>query len=130
MAGKPQRYVRNRLHASRRDCLALPLFMAASRSALAQGDAGADKRFAHLRADSTIGDLLAHQAFAGFAHRILPWDARDYDRHAKLNTLSALLPYHSHVDTASTVAALNLMVDDVGRSRQVSFEIDPDAETR
>lgn len=104
--------------------------MAASRSAQAQDSAGVDKQFAHLRADSTIGDLLAHPAFAGFAHRILPWDGRDYDRQVGLSDLSTLLPYHSHVDTASTVAALNLMVNDAGRGRQVFFEIYPDTERR
>lgn len=130
MAGKPQLYSRSRPHASRRGCLALPLLMAASRSSLAQGSTSVDRRLAHLRTDSTIGDLLAHPAFAGFAHRILPWDGRDYDRHARLSDLSALLPYHSHVDTASMVSALNLMVDDAGWGRQVFFEIYPDTERR
>jgi acetyl esterase/lipase len=104
--------------------------MMTSRSSLAQGSASVDKQFTHLRPDSTIGDLLAHPAFAGFAQRILPWDGRDYDRQARLSALGTLLPYHSHVDTASMVSALNFMVDDAGRGRQVFFEIYPDADRR
>ena len=34
---------------------------------------------AHLRANSTVQDLLNHRAFAGFARLLLPWDHRIYD---------------------------------------------------
>jgi acetyl esterase/lipase len=116
---------------SRRDCLALPLLAALPESAFARQDKGeARKPYAPLSADSTIGDLLSHPAFQGFARRILPWDDRDYDRQAKLSALAALLPYHNHVDIASTVGALNRLIDDAGRGRQICFEIYTDDEKR
>ena len=61
----------------------------------------------HLGVESTIGDLLRHPAFAGFAHLILPWDDRAYDEQMPLTRIGSLLPYHSHVD-AETVAARSI----------------------
>lgn len=116
--------------ASRRDCLALPLLAIGAQGAVAQHRPSADKAHGRLTADSTIGDLLSHPAFSGFARRILPWDERDYDHQARLDTIGALLPYHRHVDTASTVAALNQLIEDAEQGRQIFFEIYSEAERR
>jgi acetyl esterase/lipase len=78
---------------------------------------------AHLRADSTVQDLLNHPAFAGFARLLLPWDDRTYDGRLPLRDLGTLLPYHSHVDPASVVGALNAMIDDVQTGRPVFYDI-------
>jgi hypothetical protein len=67
----------------------------------------------HLSANDTIRDLLAHPAFAGFGRLLLPWDDRTYDDRMPLRNISSLLPYHSHVDPATVVSALNHMIDDV-----------------
>jgi acetyl esterase/lipase len=135
MSDGPRQRPQADLPPSRRDCLALPLLAALPESAFARQDKGEDtpearKPYAPLSADSTIGDLLSHPAFHGFARRILPWDDRDYDRQAKLSALAALLPYHSHVDTASTVGALNRLIDDADRGRQICFEIYTEDEKR
>jgi len=66
----------------------------------------------HLGAESTIGDLLRHPAFAGFAHLILPWDGRAYDEQMPLTRIGSLLPYHSHVDADTVASALNRMIDE------------------
>src|SRR5574340_526914 len=73
----------------------------------------------HLSAQSTIGDLLRHPAFAGFAHLILPWDDRAYDEQMPLARIGSLLPYHSHVDAETVAGALNRMIDDAARGRTV-----------
>jgi hypothetical protein len=57
----------------------------------------------HLTADDTILDLLNHPAFAGFGRLLLPWDDRGYDNSMRLRNVSALLPYHSHVDPGTVV---------------------------
>jgi acetyl esterase/lipase len=77
----------------------------------------------HLRAHDTIQDLLNHPAFAGFAHLLLPWDDRAYDGRMPLRDLRSLLPYHSHVDTASVLGALNHMIDDVHAGRPVFYDV-------
>jgi hypothetical protein len=73
---------------------------------------------------------MGHPAFAGFARRVLPWDDRAYDECTKLSAIATLLPYHSQADTASTVDALNRMIEDVGEGRTIFFDIYTEAEKR
>jgi len=76
----------------------------------------------HLSANDSIGDLLHHPAFAGFASLMLPWDGRAYDEHMRLGDIATLLPYHSHVDSGTVVAALNRMIDDASSGNPVSYD--------
>lgn len=85
-------------------------------------------RYSRLRPDDRLGDLLDHPAFRGFSRRMLPWDGRDYDPAMPLKDLGRLLPYHSHVDPAVMVAALNRMVDDAGAGRTVFLDFYSDAQ--
>ncbi|HSB90821.1 MAG TPA: hypothetical protein VLD63_12440 [Anaerolineales bacterium] len=84
----------------------------------------------HLGAQSTIGDLLRHPAFAGFAHLILPWDDRAYDEQMPLARIGSLLPYHSHVDAETVAGALNRMIDDAARGRTVFYRFYSEVEGR
>ncbi|MCP4560843.1 MAG: prolyl oligopeptidase family serine peptidase [Bosea sp.] len=130
MGDRPKHGVLPGLLASRRDCLALPLLVIGAQSTVAQHHPSANKAHGLLTAESTIGDLLSHPAFSGFARRILPWDERDYDLQARLDTIGALLPYHSHVYIPSTIAALNRLIEDAEEGRQVFFEIYSEPERR
>jgi len=78
--------------------------------------------------ESTVGDLLRHPAFAGFARLILPWDDRTYDEQMPLARIGSLLPYHSHVDVATVAGALNRMIDDVDRGGAVFYRFDSEVE--
>lgn len=80
-------------------------------------------RYPHLRPDDRLGDLLSHPAFQGFSSRMLPWDGRGYDPAMPLKDIDQLLPYHSHVEPAVVVAALNRMVDDASAGRTVFYDI-------
>jgi acetyl esterase/lipase len=84
--------------------------------------ATAQRPAAHLRVDSTVGDLLAHPAFAGFGRLLLPWDDRRYDTTMRLRDIGALLPYHSHVVPAVVVSSLDRMIDDVTAGRRVFLD--------
>ena len=83
---------------------------------------------AHLRIDDRIDDILKHPAFTGFARLILPWDDRRYDPTMPLRNIGSLLPYHSNVDPAVVVSALNRMIDDVSVGRTVFYDIYTDAQ--
>ncbi len=72
--------------------------------------------------DDTIGDLLNHPAFDGFAHLLLPWDDRADDDSLRLRNIGSLLPYHSHVDPETVVSALNHMIDAVNRGHRVFYD--------
>lgn len=93
---------------------------AAAEKPLAQG--------APLTVGHTIGDLLNHPGFAGFARRILPWSDRDYALDAELSDIAGLLPYHSDVHPQTIVDGLNRMIADRGAGAQVFFEIYSEAE--
>ena len=57
-----------------------------------------------LTPDNTIGTLLNHHGFAGFARLLLPWDDRTYDSSLRLRNIGSLLPYHTHVEPPSSTA--------------------------
>jgi hypothetical protein len=82
----------------------------------------------HLSAGHTIQNLLAHPAFASFGRLLLPWDDHSYDDRMPLRNIGSLLPYHSHVDPATVVAALNHMIDDVNSSQTVFYDFYTDEE--
>ena len=85
---------------------------------------------AHLRVSDSVGDLLEHPAFAGFARLLLPWDDRRYDTTMTLSNIGSLLPYHTHVDPAVVVSSLNRMIDDAGAGKKIFYDIYTDAEKR
>ena len=76
-----------------------------------------------LRVEDTLGALLDNPAFAGFAPLLLPWDGRPYDRGMPLAEMASLMPYHTRVDPAVAVAALNRMVDDANAGWRVFLDI-------
>lgn len=124
---------------SRRGCLALALLVVPSGLGIAGSRQSGEERserpqidskYHHLDPGSTIGDLLHHPAFTGFADRVLPWDDRAYDERMPLSAIGSLLPYHSHVDAASIVAALNRIIDDAGQGRTIFFDIYSDTSKR
>ena len=82
----------------------------------------------HLGVESTIGDLLRHPAFAGFARLILPWDGRAYDEQMPLTRIGSLLPYHSRVDPETVASALNRMIDEAARGRTVFYRFYSESE--
>lgn len=75
-----------------------------------------------LRVDHTVGDVLKHPAFAGFARLLLPWDDRRYDTTMSLREVGSLLPYHTHVAPAGVAASLNRMIDDAAAGRTVFYD--------
>jgi len=81
------------------------------------------RRAAHLRTGDSLGELLEHPAFAGFAHLLLPWDDRRYDRAMPLENMGSLLPYHRHVDPTVVISGLNRIVDDVSLGRTVFHDV-------
>lgn len=79
----------------------------------------------HLTVNATIGDLLRHPAFTGFAEQILPWDGTSYDESMKLSHIASLMPYHSHVNPQNSVDALNRLIDDVDSGKKVFYDFYP-----
>ena len=91
-------------------------------------EAPAQSAGGHLIAENSVGELLSHPAFRGFARLILPWDDRRYDETMRLGEVGSLLPYHTHVDPSVTVAALNRMIDDANAGRVVFYDLYTEAQ--
>jgi acetyl esterase/lipase len=88
----------------------------------------AELRARHLGTRSTLGELLRHPAFAGYARRLLPRDDVPIDERLPFTRVGSLLPYHSHVVPEVVVGALNHMIDEIGRGTPVFHEIYSPAE--
>ncbi len=124
--------------------MALSVFLSASLSEAGENDPGATEERPNkplageasgttggrLGVGSRLRDLLGHPAFAGFGHLLLPWDNRTYDPNMPLSDLGSLLPYHSHVDPETAVAALNRMAEDVGTGKTVLYDFYTAAQKR
>jgi hypothetical protein len=78
----------------------------------------------------SVHDVMEHPAFAGHARLLMPWDDRRIDEAMRLSDIGALLPYHSNVDPAVVVSALNRMIDDVGAGKAVFFDFYTEAQKR
>ena len=87
-----------------------------------------EARYRHLSVVSTISDVVAHPAFAGFGSLILPWDDRAPDLNMQLREIGALLPYHSEVNPVDVVSALNRMIDDAGDGKQIFYDFYTEAQ--
>jgi acetyl esterase/lipase len=85
---------------------------------------------AHLGVQDTIGDVLRHPAFAGFARLILPSADRAYDEQMRLTRIGSLLPYHTHVDPETVTRGLNRLIDDAAGGRTVFYRFYSDAQTQ
>jgi acetyl esterase/lipase len=79
---------------------------------------------------SSLSDLLNHPAFTGFSRLLLPWDDRSYDGEMRLNNISSLLPYHSHVTPDVVVEALNRMIDDANNGKSIFVDFYTEAQKR
>jgi predicted esterase len=87
-------------------------------------------RYSHLSIDSTIGDVIAHPAFAGFGRLILLWDDRKPVGNMHLSEVSALLPYHCEVDSTDVITALNRMIDDANDGKSILYDFYTEAQKK
>lgn len=81
-----------------------------------------------LAESDTLGALLVHPAFAGFAERLLPWENRAYDPSLPLARLGELMPYHRYFHTPDIVGALNHMIAQAARGEAVFYELYSDTQ--
>ncbi|HWR42244.1 alpha/beta hydrolase [Sporomusa sp.] len=70
-------------------------------------------KYAHVKVNNTISDIVKHPAFEGFGRFILPLDRGYYDENMQLNRVGSLLPYHNNVDPETVVDTINYMIDKV-----------------
>lgn len=90
----------------------------------------------HLTTEDYVRDIVHHPSFNGFGELLLSRDDNSGYFNTKLVNVGTLMPYHSHVEPADVVDALNFMIDEVNNSRQIFYDFyteeqkqqDPDKE--
>jgi hypothetical protein len=95
------------------------------------------KRFSYLTTDDSIQSLVNHPAFMGFVQHLLPRNTDMNRTDIKLAHVKVLMPYHSHVNSATVVNALNYMIDEVADGKIIFYDFytdsqkqeDPDTKT-
>ena len=87
-------------------------------------------RYAHLKPETTIGELLEHPAFSGFAQNLLTRDSDQRQTDLTLGQTSRLMPYHGSVDSGMVVSALNAMIDSAGAGNTVFYDFYSDQQKR
>lgn len=72
--------------------------------------------------ESTVADVIAHPAFAGFGQFLLPLEW-GYDEDMPLSQVASLLPYHSHVDPQRAVELINRMAEMAAGGKTIFYDI-------
>jgi acetyl esterase/lipase len=84
----------------------------------------------HLTTDNYVRDIVTHPAFKGFGELLLPLDNNSGYYNTKLTDVGSLMPYHSHIEPAIVVGALNHMIDDVNAGKTIFCDFYTDEEKR
>ncbi|MFT8469746.1 MAG: alpha/beta hydrolase [Oenococcus sp.] len=79
---------------------------------------------------TAVRDVIGLPAFKDFAEFIFPINQQLPDRDMRLDDIQPLLPYHSHIDTASTVRVVNDLIQARQRQEKVFYPIYSEAEMR
>jgi acetyl esterase/lipase len=74
-----------------------------------------------LTVNNTIGDLVNHPAFKGFAELLLSRDDNSAYYNIALANADCLMPYHENVNPAVIVNALNYMIDEVQNGKTIFY---------
>lgn len=84
-------------------------------------------KISHVTQNNTIADVINIPAFQVFRNFIFPLDYY-HNTSLKLNHISALLPYHSHINTYTTLEVINYMIDRCNSGEKIFFDIYTDKE--
>jgi acetyl esterase/lipase len=93
-------------------------FFAYTKDAYAQSA----QRNIYITAENTVFEVINHSAFEGFGQFIFPLKNRyGYDTTMRLNNIDSLLPYHSNINTNTTVGVINYLIDEINGGKTVFY---------
>lgn len=86
--------------------------------------------YPHVTETTSVQEVIDHPAFEGFGNYILTSGETDTGRYSSLliNDLQALLPFHSHINTTTTVNSINYLIDEVSDGHQLFYNYYTDEE--
>ena len=86
--------------------------------------------YQHVTADTTVGEIVNNPAFNGFGEYIFPLNSYTSYDNMKISNINSLLPYHSHINTDTTIEVINYMLDEVSSGETIFYDIYSDEEKR
>lgn len=78
--------------------------------------------------NTTVQEVVENPAFNGFGEYIFPLDRYSSYSNMKISNINSLLPYHSHINTNSTIEVINYMINKVNNGEQIFYNIYSDEE--
>jgi hypothetical protein len=77
----------------------------------------------HLTTGDDVRDLAKHPAFSGFGELLLPRDNNVSHYGTPLSDVASLMPYHRNVRPDEVLDAVNHMIDEVSKGRDIFYDI-------
>jgi acetyl esterase/lipase len=74
--------------------------------------------------------IIKNPAFEGFGRFLFPTGRGLPDSGMKLSNIGELLPYHSNIDTDTTVRVVGYMLDEVSKGQTIFYDLYSDGEKR
>lgn len=84
----------------------------------------------HVNSETAVLDVINNPAFEGFGKFLFPTEYKMPDSSMRLSGISSLLPYHSHINTDTTVDVVNYMFDKVNSGETIFYDIYTDEEKK
>lgn len=73
--------------------------------------------------NTTVQEVVENPAFNGFGKYIFPLNRYSSYSNMKISNINSLLPYHSHINTNSTIEVINYMINEVNNGEQIFYNI-------
>lgn len=81
------------------------------------------RELSHVSADSKVIDIIKHPAFAGFGQFLFPIEKRMPNGEMRLREVNSLLPYHSHINTDTTIQVINHFLNEASNGETIFYDI-------
>lgn len=83
---------------------------------------GNNGSYRYVSVDSPVLSVINHPAFEGFGQFMLPDRSCQAYEDMRLDRINSLLPYHSHIDTNTTVDVINYMIDEGSEGKKIFYD--------
>lgn len=79
---------------------------------------------------TTVMEIINHPLFKGYGQFLFPTEHGLPPQNMKISQIQSLLPYHSHIDTQTTIDVLNYMQNEVSQGNIIFYDIYSAAEKK
>lgn len=73
--------------------------------------------------ETTVISVINYEKFKGFGKFIFPTTHTNIDQSMKISEIDSLMPYHSQVQTDTTIEVINYMLDKVNQEETIFYNI-------